>query len=96
MEKPIRRYTGEGKLTFKDGETVDVLYEIREPINTDGTRDERETMTGRVSHIEGHPDWHPITLDQPGPFTLELKTGTKLQVTILDMDGGIRATGDLP
>ncbi len=71
MEKLIRAYSGEGKLISKDGDAVAVDYVIDEfqTFVSDGfggqlptTRDRR----GRVSHAEGHSDWHPITPFTPG------------------------------
>lgn len=92
--RPIRCYSGKGELIFGDGEAVAVFYDIQEPINADGTRDEREPIKGRVSHAEGHPNWHPITLLNPGPFTLVTENGPKIKVTVVNMEGAIRAAGN--
>lgn len=55
------------------------------------TRDRR----GGVSHVEGHPDWHPIILTRaPGPFTLVLNDGRKLKVIMKNLQGSVQCSGD--
>jgi hypothetical protein len=99
IEKLIQTYTGEGKLIFERGQEATVNYSIEELQNfvSDGmggqlptTRDRR----GRVSHAEGHPDWHPITSLQPGPLTLVLSDGRKLKVILTTLQGSVQGTGD--
>jgi hypothetical protein len=99
MEKLIQRYGGQGKLIFENDEAAVVTYLIEEFQNfvPDGlggqlptTRDRR----GRVSHAEGHPDWHPIMSLHPGPFTLVMNDGRKLRVIITAPQGSIQGTGD--
>jgi hypothetical protein len=99
MEKLIQQYSGEGRLVFQNDQTAAVNYSIDEFQNfvLDGrggqlptTRDRR----GRVSHAEGHPDWHPIASLHPGPFTLVMSDGRKLKVLMTTLQGSVQCTGD--
>jgi hypothetical protein len=49
---------------------------------------------GRVSHAEGHPDWHPIASLHAGPFTLVMSDERKLKVFMKTLQGDIQGTGD--
>jgi hypothetical protein len=100
MEKRIQHYSGQGSLIFEDGKAAAVNYSIDEfqRFTPDGlggqlptTRDRR----GRVSHAEGHSDWHPINLiHAPGPFTLVMNDGRKLKVILKNLQGSIQCSGD--
>jgi hypothetical protein len=98
-ERLIERYIGHGNLVFNGGETTEVSYQIDEfqESISDGVGGQLPTLRsrrGRVSHVEGHPDWHPITLLQREPLTLVMSDGRKLKVLMRDMEGSVQATGD--
>jgi hypothetical protein len=95
----IERYTGHGKLVFNGSEATEVSYQIDEvqEFISDGVGVQLPALRsrrGRVSHVEGHPDWHPITLLQREALTLVMSDGRKLKVLMRDMDGSVQATGD--
>ena len=99
MEKLIQRYSGTGKLIFEDGETAAVNYLIEEfqqfvPDGLGGQVPTFRDRRGRVSHAEGHPDWHPIVPLSPAPLTLVLSDGRKLRVILRDTKGSFQGTGD--
>jgi hypothetical protein len=73
--------TARGELVFEDNQAATVNYSLEE-------------RRGRVSHAEGHPDWHPIIALNPGPFTLVLTDGRKLTVTLVNLRGDFQGTGD--
>jgi hypothetical protein len=99
MEKLIQTYSGEGKLIFADNEAAAVNYSIAEfqnfvPDGMGGQLPTTQDRRGRVSHAEGHPDWHPITSLHPGPLTLVLSDGRKLKVILTTSQGSVQGTGD--
>jgi hypothetical protein len=100
MEKLIQRYSGQGSLMFEDSQAVTVTYSLEEfqEFVPDGLGGQVPTLPdrrGRVSHTEGHPDWHPImTLHPQGPFTLMLSDGRKLKVFFRNLQSDIQASGD--
>jgi hypothetical protein len=81
MEKPVQRCSGKGKLIFETGEAA-VSYWVDE-----------FSLIGRVSHVEGHPDWHPIVASHTGPFTLLMDDGRKLKVFLHTLQGDFKGTG---
>lgn len=89
-ETPIQHHSGLGKLIFEDDKATPVTYEIDEFFSAGSARNWR----GQVSHVEGHPDWHPLTSLNKGPYTLVLSDGRKLKVTLTDPKGSIRGTGE--
>jgi hypothetical protein len=95
-ERLIQRYGGQGKLIFQDNEAADVIYRIDEfqAVGSDGLDGGQRSKRGRVSHAEGHPDWHPITTLHRGPCTLVLDDGRKLKVLLEDSEGWLQVTGD--
>ena len=98
-EKWIDKYHGSGELIFEDNKAASVNYEIDEyqefvSGELDGQLPILRSRRGRVSHAEGHPDWHPLTLLQPGPFTLVMDGGRKLKVSLLTVHGDVQAIGD--
>src|SRR5213594_1081349 len=99
MEKLIQRYSGQGKLIFPNNEETTINYLIEEFQNSvpDGfggqvptTRDRR----GRVSHAEGHPNWHPITPLHRDALTLVMSDGRKLKVILRTEQGDFQGTGE--
>ena len=99
MEKLIQRYSGQGKLILENDEAAAVNYWIDEfqefvPEGVGGQLPTMPDRRGRVSHLEGHPDWHPITSLHPGPFTLVMSDGRKLKVRMTTLQGSVQGTGD--
>jgi len=68
-----------GELIFNSGQTATVNYWAEE--------DASGEWHGRVSHAEGHPDWHPVVALDPGPFTLVMSDGRKLKVFLESLKG---------
>jgi len=93
-EKLIQRYSGQGKLIFENNEAEAVSYLIEEFQGYDREFPTYLDRRGRVSHAEGHPDWHPITALHSGPLTLVMSDGRKLKVFLEDLKGSFRAMGD--
>ncbi len=98
-EKLIQQHTGQGQLVFENNEAASVVYEIDEfhELVSDGFSGQLPALRsrrGKISHAEGHPDWHPITSLQPGPFTLVMNDGRKLKVFLRTAQGSVQATGD--
>jgi hypothetical protein len=99
VEKLIQTYSGLGKLIFEDDQAATVTYSIEEfqkfvPDGVGGQLPTTRDRRGRVSHAEGHPDWHPITSLHTGPFTLVLSDGRKLKVVLTTSQGSVQGTGD--
>jgi hypothetical protein len=69
-----------GKVIFRKNESADVFFSSI----MDGW--------GRVSNATGHPHWHPIVVEHPGPFTLELETGQKAQIVFRNLQGLVQLT----
>jgi hypothetical protein len=100
MEKLIKQYSGQGELIFGGPEAARVNYRIDEfqEFVSDGLGGELPTVRdrrGRVSHAEGHPNWHPIASLHSGPFTFVMSDGRKLKVFLKTEDGFVQGTGDL-
>jgi hypothetical protein len=100
MEKLIRKYEGQGQLIFEDDQVAAAVnYSIDEFLEfvPDGLGGQLPTTLdrrGRVSLVEGHPDWHPITPLHHDPLTLVMHDGRKLKVRVVTEGGTIHATGD--
>jgi hypothetical protein len=99
MEELIQRCSGQGKLIFENDQAAVVSYSIEEfqnfvPDGMGGRLATTRNIRGRVSHAEGHPDWHPITSQHPGPFTLVMSDGRKLKVVLRNSQGSVQGTGD--
>jgi hypothetical protein len=93
-EKLIQRYSGQGKLILENNETATVSYLVEEFQGYDREFPTYRNMRGRISHAEGHPDWHPVTSLHSGPITLVMSDGRKLKVFLADLKGSFRATGN--
>lgn len=99
MERPIQTYRGRGQLIFDTDEAIPVNYVIEDyqNVTSDGlggqlptTKDRR----GRVSHVDGHPDWHPVTPLHLGSATLVLNDERKLKVAVRDTKGSLQGSGE--
>jgi hypothetical protein len=86
MEKPVQHQTEQGQLVFSHKQVATVNY-WAEDYGSDGWR-------GQVSHAEGHPDWHPVVSLHPGPLTLVMRDGRKLEVFLESLQGFFHGTGD--
>lgn len=93
-EKLIQRYSGQGKLIFQPNQEATVSYLIEEFQGYDGEYPTFRETRGRISHAEGHPNWHPVTLLHSEPITLVLSDGRKLKVFLSDSHGSFKGTGD--
>jgi hypothetical protein len=93
MEKLIKQYSGHGQLILDNNEAVPVSYQIAEFQGYDGDVLTLRNTRGRVAHLEGHPDWHPITFLHPGPFTLVMSDRRKLKVLLITPEGDVQGTG---
>jgi len=93
-EKLIQRYSGQGKLIFQDNEAAIVNYVIEEFQEFDGETPTVRDKRGRVSHLAGHPHWHPVALLQTEAAALVLSDGRKLKVFLSDLKGSFQGTGD--
>ena len=100
MEKLIRKYEGQGQLIFEDDQVAAAVnYSIDEFLEfvPDGLGGQLPTTLdrrGRVSHVEGHPYWHPVTALQSGPFTLVMNDKRKLKVSMVNLQGSVQGKGD--
>jgi hypothetical protein len=86
LEKITRPATEQGILIFNATQTATVNYWAE--------KDSSGEWHGRVSHAEGHPDWHPIVAAQPGPFTLVMSDGRKLKVFLDSLKGSFHGTDE--
>jgi hypothetical protein len=93
-EKLIKRYSGQGKLIFEDGSSAIVKYVINEfqDYTPEGLPTVKDTR-GRITHADGHPNWHPITPLHSEPYTLVMEDGSKLKVFLIDSQGSVQGTG---
>jgi hypothetical protein len=99
MENLIQTYSGVGRLIFANDQIAAVNYSIDEfqtfvPDGTGGELPSTLGRRGRVYHAEGHPNWHPVTSLNPGPFTLVMEDGRKLKVILENLKGSVQGTGD--
>jgi hypothetical protein len=87
LEKPMDAPTTEkGNLILGRGQTATVNYWAEQ--------DASGGWHGRISHAEGHPDWHPIVALHPGPLTLVMSDGRKLKVFLDSLKGSFHGTDD--
>lgn len=95
----IQQYSGKGKLVFRNGQPATVNYsidEFQQSVSDAPGEQLPLNRRGRVSHAEGHPDWHPIAALQLGrPLILEMSDGRKLTVFLESLRGDVQGTGDL-
>jgi hypothetical protein len=83
MSEKLRRPTTEkGELIFNRDQIATVNYWAEE---------DASGWHGRISHAEGHPDWHPVVSIHPGPFTLVMSDGRKLKVFLESLEGFFHA-----
>jgi len=76
----------EGNLVFSGSQTATVRYWAEKDLSG--------AWHGRVSHAEGHPNWHPVVALHPGPFTLVMSDGRKLKVFLESLEGFFHGTDD--
>jgi hypothetical protein len=95
-ERLIQSYSGRGNLVFPDNESADVIYRIDEyqDFVTGGQLSGLRSRRGRVSHANGHPDWHPLALAHRSPLTLVMDDGRKLKLLLKNLQGSVEASGD--
>jgi hypothetical protein len=98
MKKLVKQYSGQGTLIFKDNESAPVNYRIDEfqdfePDGSGGELPGFKEMRGRVNHIQGHPNWHPLAFTEQAALTLVMDDGRKLKVYLETPDGQLRPTG---
>jgi hypothetical protein len=99
VKRLIRKYHGQGQLIFEDDQVAVVKYRLDEfrdfvPDGLGGELAMTQDRRGHVSHLEGSPDWHPITPLHHDPLTLVMSDGRKLKVLVMTDGGAIHATGD--
>jgi hypothetical protein len=61
-EMLVRCYSGQGTLVFNESESASVTYRIDEFQNMVAGLAGMISRRGHVSHSNGHPGWHPLTL----------------------------------